>query len=439
MPTVHATDPIGRANSKWYHLPRRDTRRLGDFRELSEQPRLALGLAGFAILRPCWLLYCLSVVCHRLVLFFLLLLVQQELSDGGNTVPAVSSEHGTVDGGVPVAALRGCRGWYSPGWGSDRLRWLTSGSSAKPALLMPAPSTCGDSPIQREAMLPRSTKVQSHDPTPYDSPMSDHSMKRVAINSVASDLRDQADRDYITARQVYVLGFADQFMWQAQQCLEKYLKSAILYNWRLPDEGGTLPGPLGGRKRQSDGRTAYGHDLPRLLVDLIGIQPWQPDIPVSTQDYIKHFHRMGFNRYSDQHVYRFGDELSKLDESVWHVRRWCAYHMLTKMSNMPPTLTLDRWIEVQRESVMALRPGDRQHVGGKLESILEERRGRGSWTKWQARATLIRWNQWFFTKRRSPYLPPRMGSSSVPVWGRDWASKPDIAKLLVDIGVAPRP
>jgi hypothetical protein len=269
--------------------------------------------------------------------------------------------------------------------------------------------------------------------------MANDRMKRVAVNSVASDLRDQADRDYIAARQVYVLGFADQFMWQAQQCLEKYLKSAILYNWALPHEGGSLPGPLGGRKRKSDGRMAYGHDLPRLLNDLIAIQPWQPDIPATSRKYIEHFHRMGLNRYSDQHVYRFGDELPKLDESVWHVRRWCAYHMLTKMKNMPDTLTEQRWIEVQRESVMRHRPGDKQHIGGKLESILNERRGHGMWTKWQARAALVRWNQWFFAKRRSPYLAPRMGSSSVPVWGRDWAGQPEIASLLVEIGVAPTP
>jgi hypothetical protein len=268
-------------------------------------------------------------------------------------------------------------------------------------------------------------------------PVPDDQLKRIAVNSVATDLRDQADRDYIAARQIYVLGFADQFMWQAQQCLEKYLKSAILFNWALPHEGGSLPSPLGGRKRKSDGRMGYGHDLPRLLGDLIAIQPWQPDIPVPTQKYIEHVHRMGLNRYSDQHVYRIGNELSKLDESVWHVRRWCAYHMLTKPKEYPAALTDQHWIELRREAVIRLRPGDKQHISGKLESILDERRGRAIWTKRQARAVLIRWNQWFFAKRRSPYLPPRMGSSSVPVWGRRWAQDQDIAVLLVEIGVAP--
>lgn len=262
-------------------------------------------------------------------------------------------------------------------------------------------------------------------------------MNRVAVNSVASDLRDQADRDYIAARQVYVLGFADQFMWQAEQCVEKYLKSAILFNWALPHEGGSLPGPLGSRKRTSDGRKGYGHDLPRLQADLIAIRPWRPDIPATVQDNVNHFHRMGLNRYSDQHVYRLGDELSKLDEAVWHVRRWCAYHMLKKQKNHPATLTDQRWIEVQREYVMRKRPGDKQHIGGKLESLLDERRGYGMSTKWNARSALIRWNRWFFVKRRSPFLPPRMGSSSVPVWGRDWALEPSIADLLVEIGVAP--
>jgi len=236
-----------------------------------------------------------------------------------------------------------------------------------------------------------------------------------------------------------VLGFADQFMWQAQQCLEKYLKSAILFNCAPPHEGGSLPGPLGGRKRKLDGRIGYGHDLPRLVGDLIAIQPWQPDLPSHTTEYITHVHQMGLNRYSDQHNCRIGDELPKLDEVVWHVRRWCAYHMLTKQKNAPAKLTDQRWIEIQREAVMRRRPGDKQHIGGKLESILDERRGRGMWTKWQARAALVRWNQWFFANRRSPHRPPRMGSSSIPVWGRGWAKAPEIAALLVEIGVAPTP
>ena len=265
--------------------------------------------------------------------------------------------------------------------------------------------------------------------------MADDRSKRVAVNTVAREMRNQADRDYISARHLYALGFADQFMWQAQQSLEKYLKSSILYKWPLPHEGGSLPSPMRGRKRKSDGRPGYGHDLLKLLDDLIGIQPWQPDVPKDVYKFIKHVHRMGLNRYGDQHVYRFGDELVNLDMAVWYIRRWCTYHSLVPSPKLPSTLTSQRWIELQRDMVIRLQPGDIQHSCGELEAILNLKRRYAMWTKQQARAALIRWNQWFFARRRSPYLPPRIGSSSVPVWGRHWAQTPEIKKLLQDIGV----
>lgn len=42
--------------------------------------------------------------------------------------------------------------------------------------------------------------------------MPDDRYKRVAVNEAARELRNQADRDYICARHLYALGFADQFM-----------------------------------------------------------------------------------------------------------------------------------------------------------------------------------------------------------------------------------
>lgn len=127
-----------------------------------------------------------------------------------------------------------------------------------------------------------------------------------AINEAARELRNQADRDYICARHLYALGFADQFMWQAQQALEKYPKAAILFNWPLPHEGGTLPGRLDGRKRKSDNLAGYGHDLPKLLADLIGIEPWHPEIPPRVRKYAEHITRMGLNRLGDRHAHAGG-------------------------------------------------------------------------------------------------------------------------------------
>src|SRR5882672_10776278 len=102
---------------------------------------------------------------------------------------------------------------------------------------------------------------------------------RVAINEAARALRDQADLDYISARHLYRLGFGDQFMWQAQQAIEKYLKATLLFAPTLP------PRRLGG----GDG---YGHNLPLLLSDVLNIDPWRPEVFSSVCKFVEHVHKM---------------------------------------------------------------------------------------------------------------------------------------------------
>ena len=93
--------------------------------------------------------------------------------------------------------------------------------------------------------------------------MTDDKFKRVAINEAARILRNQADCDYICARQIYVIGYADQFMWQAQQAIEKYLKATLLFGSALKHEGWS-------GIRRLMGRGGYGHDLrcTRGILDL---------------------------------------------------------------------------------------------------------------------------------------------------------------------------
>ena len=51
------------------------------------------------------------------------------------------------------------------------------------------------------------------------------------INSFASQsFRDQAERDYIAARQACRAELMPQFLWASHQAIEKYLKGILLYN-----------------------------------------------------------------------------------------------------------------------------------------------------------------------------------------------------------------
>lgn len=260
--------------------------------------------------------------------------------------------------------------------------------------------------------------------------MADDRHKRVAVNEAARELRNQADRDYICARHVYSLGFADQFMWQAQQALEKYLKAGLLFGSALPHEGGTgIPRRLGGG--------GYGHNLPDLLGDFVQMEPWRPELPESVRKHVEHVYRMGLNRYGDRHVYRFGDEIPRLDEAVWHVRRWCRYSLRVPPKNASARMTPEKMVLAERGYMLGMQPGPSQHIGGLLESLIAGRRG-GSSGMWRhARTSLTRWNQWFFATRPSRFLAQRWGSSSVPVWGRGWTRHPEIAVLLAEIGIGP--
>ena len=54
---------------------------------------------------------------------------------------------------------------------------------------------------------------------------------QVVLNTFASDIfRRQADFDYIAARANYRMHLRQQFLWSAQQAMEKYLKAILLFN-----------------------------------------------------------------------------------------------------------------------------------------------------------------------------------------------------------------
>ena len=50
------------------------------------------------------------------------------------------------------------------------------------------------------------------------------------LNFVGDELLAQADRDYIAARTLYMTGLGSQFLWSAQQALEKVSKSILLFH-----------------------------------------------------------------------------------------------------------------------------------------------------------------------------------------------------------------
>lgn len=129
------------------------------------------------------------------------------------------------------------------------------------------------------------------------------------FSAYVGDLRDTADRDYITARIANRLGLYQSSAWSGLQALEKYLKAILLYSNR----------PV--KKYRS-------HNLPELLKDVEQLPVIGFTLPADCRQFLEYLNDQGANRYSDVPVYVEGLELFKLDRLVWHVRRYCQDFLL---------------------------------------------------------------------------------------------------------------
>jgi HEPN domain-containing protein len=135
------------------------------------------------------------------------------------------------------------------------------------------------------------------------------------INSFASDLRTRADEDYISARICYFHDLHENFLWNAQQCIEKYLKSIALFH-RVDVKN-------------------QGHDLKSLFkkvdkeIKIGSIALYWPKEENGTiyfneqfLDFLKRLSDLGLNRYCSNSYSTYGDELIKVDAAVFIIRRY---------------------------------------------------------------------------------------------------------------------
>lgn len=172
--------------------------------------------------------------------------------------------------------------------------------------------------------------------------MDDEERVRVGIIDFAQRcFRDSADRDYIGARLAYRAGLFQQFLWLAQQALEKYLKYVILTH-------------------RIDGRKV-GHVLGRALV-LVERHLFPLDLLPVHRKFIAYLDEIGPARYLERSWWLEGDELPCLDATVWAIRRYCRY---VRSAERLRTSALDA----------GSAPGGKfQITGGVLEAILKKPR-----------------------------------------------------------------
>jgi len=114
--------------------------------------------------------------------------------------------------------------------------------------------------------------------------------------------RDMADGDYISARLACRAVLIPQFLWAAQQALEKYLKYLLLVN-RIPE-------------------TEVRHNILSAL-ELPEDLPFKIELRPQSLKFIKHIATYGEYRYLDISYFVRGYVLLDLDMAIWDLRRYC--------------------------------------------------------------------------------------------------------------------
>ncbi len=135
------------------------------------------------------------------------------------------------------------------------------------------------------------------------------------VNTYAGEIRDRADEDYVTARICYFNDLTENFFWNGQQCIEKYLKSIAIY--------------------QNINVKKYGHDLDKLFkkidrsLAMTSVENLFPnEVPDTAsknetfEEFLKRLTRLGMNRYCSYSWNLYGDEIFKLDAAVYIIRRY---------------------------------------------------------------------------------------------------------------------
>lgn len=155
------------------------------------------------------------------------------------------------------------------------------------------------------------------------------SIRETIISYATQNLRQEADKDYITARSNYYLRLHKQFQWSALHCLEKYFKAILLY--------------------QGVPVTDQGHDLIKLIKEItsLGIGIEKDDL-TSSDRFINDLSKMGVDRYLIHQSRLLKSDLHELDQTVWKTRRFCQLNINfneNKELNQQPQGYLERVLE----------------------------------------------------------------------------------------------
>ncbi len=237
-----------------------------------------------------------------------------------------------------------------------------------------------------------------------------------------SVFRDEADADYIAARSNFKLQLRQQFLWSAQQALEKYLKAILLFNGkssRYIDIEKAKASP-------NDRTNQHGHDLRRLIKSVREVQVFDFDVGEAANDqFLEYLATQGPNRYISKSAYTTLDALERLDSTVWHIRRYCQSFEISNPKLSAEVQEKARQVSISRalDHINALNP----HLfrlspgqSGYLEKVLLSKR-----KDHPARKALVWANRFYGTKKRGRIQYRAFSACAIPPHEREGWSEVD--------------
>lgn len=226
---------------------------------------------------------------------------------------------------------------------------------------------------------------------------------QVILNTFASDVfRRQADFDYIAARANFRMQLRQQFLWSAQQAIEKYLKAVLLFN------GKSARYPTGKRKE-------FGHDLIALLDEVKTIPIFTFELEPEHERFLKYLAQQGPNRYLGTTAYNTGEVLRQLDGTVWHVRRYCQHMPDRGIGSRAPVPGLrEAHVKAALSPTHKKQPQRFSVFAGELEKVVKRA------PTDPARRALVWANLYYGSKRRTTVKYRTFSSSEVPPTERGW-------------------
>ncbi len=209
--------------------------------------------------------------------------------------------------------------------------------------------------------------------------------QKVYLNNIATrSFRDVADQDYIVARLCYRSGLMLQFLWMAQQAIEKYLKAILLYN--------------------AHSTKGLSHNLEMALLRVESIKRIELTLSDKSRAFLAYVDAHGPNRYLEQTHYTHGLELPKLDKLVWELRLYCRVidYELKGSGNL---------LHLELNEIRQWQGSDEKHKFNRCHGFLEKVLKKPEDPR---REPLIWQNLYFGKRRRSSIKIPNHSNSINP-------------------------